>query len=372
MSTFPRRIIIMRVSTVGSTLRTFCLRQMKELGKQYDVIAVSDPDKDLEAISSEGIRTEAVRMRRRIAPFSDLRSIWKMYRLLRKTKPDIIHSVSPKAGMVSMIAGRLAGVPVRVHTFTGLVWPTENGVRKKVLMLVDRLLCACATDIIAEGEGVRRSLEELPYKRAVVLGDGSLCGVDTERFSPADNRPGKARFIFVGRLVADKGIEMLVDAFLKVRQKIPYAQLTLVGSEEAALDPLPERTLDIIHGNEAIHHAGQRSDVENWLRESDCLILPSRREGFPNALLEAAATGIPSISTPVNGALEILAKPGCEAGIIVPHSDVAALSAAMEKIATDDNLSAALGRNGRSVVLKYFSRETVLDNLRRFYAGKKL
>ena len=362
--------VIVRSATVGSSLRVFCSRQLEWMSEAFNVVAVSDDDEDLRALGENGIRISPVRMKRRISPFADLMSVIRMYRTLRRIRPRIVHSITPKAGLVSMLAARLAGVPVRIHTFTGLVWPTEKGFRRKLLKFTDRLLCLCATDIIAEGEGVRKALLELPCDRAVVLGHGSIRGVDLERFHKKKEANAGTRFIYVGRLVADKGLETLVKAFVRLNGSYPQTTLTIVGEEEQGIDPLPEETLYTLYNNKAIMPVGMQSDVDSWLRKADCLILPSRREGFPNVLLEASATGIPSISTDVNGAREILKSEHGDGGIIVPVDDVESLLEAMERIVSDTALGTTLGNNANRIAAERFNEITVYQNLMDFYNQK--
>ena len=147
---------LLRISTVPTSLNTFCKGLLKELSQEgYEVVAVSSPGEALNELAErEGVRTIEVPMERHISPFKDLKSLWRMWRVMRREKPDMVHSMTPKAGLVSMVAAKLAGVPIRIHTFTGLVFPTSTGLKRRILMFTDWLTCACATHVIPEGEGV--------------------------------------------------------------------------------------------------------------------------------------------------------------------------------------------------------------------------
>ena len=207
---------IIRTSTVPGSLNTFCKGLLRELQEQegYEVVAVSSPGEQLDEISRrEGVKTVAVPMERRISPLNDLKSLWRLIRVFRKEKPAIVHSITPKAGLLSMMAAWVARVPVRLHTFTGLVFPTATGLTQKILILTDRITCACATHIVPEGEGVKNDLinYRITRKPLKVLGHGNIRGIDLDYYNPelpevqADaakiRKPGVFTFVFVGRLV---------------------------------------------------------------------------------------------------------------------------------------------------------------------------
>ena len=177
---------LIRVTTVPQSL-WFCSGLVRELVDEgYEVVAVSSPGDDLTRFGEqEGVRTIAVPMERRISPMKDLKSLWRMWRVLRRERPDMVHSMTPKAGLVTMLAGWLARVPVRIHTFTGLVFPTSTGLKRRLLMATDWLTCACATHVIPEGEGVKADLlnHGITHKPLKVLGYGNIKGVDLDHWS---------------------------------------------------------------------------------------------------------------------------------------------------------------------------------------------
>ena len=182
-------IRIIRTSTVPVSLNTFCRGFLKDLQENegYEVLVVSSPGKDLEEISErEGVKTYSVPMERHISPIKDLKSLWQLIKVFLKEKPDMVHSITPKAGLLSMIAAWVCRVPVRLHTFTGLVFPTATGFKQKILILTDRITCACATHISPEGEGVKHDLIEynITKKPLKVLGYGNIRGIDLDYYNP--------------------------------------------------------------------------------------------------------------------------------------------------------------------------------------------
>lgn len=373
---------IIRATTIGSSLESFCAPMLPYLVDKYDIVAVSNPDEALERMSHlPGVRTIGVPMQRHIAPLSDLRSLWRMYRLMRRERPWLVHSMTPKAGLICMLAARLAGVPNRMHTFTGLIWPTSHGIKRSILKAMDRLLCSCATVINPEGRGVRDDMVRggITRRSMVILGHGNVRGIAPEYYNPED--PGVRQtaktlrrddpeasmvFVFVGRLVADKGIAELVRAFADVYDKNHGARLWLVGRTEDDLDPLDKDTRDTIASHPGIRAFGEQADVRPYLVGADAFVFPSHREGFPNVVLEAGAMGLPSIVTDINGSREIIENH--YNGIIVAPGDAKALEAAMDTL-RDSGVRARMAGHCRDHVLRYWSASQVRQALLNFYAG---
>ena len=373
------KIKIIRAAKVPGWLDTFFRGLLRELREQegYEVVAVSSPGAAMHDIEErEGVRTVAVPMERRMAPLKDLVSLWRLIRVFRREKPRMVHSITPKAGLLCMIAAWMCRVPVRVHTFTGLVFPTASGLTKKILMFTDRLTCACATHVVPEGEGVKADLENHHITRRPlrVLGHGNIRGIDLAHY---DRTPGvMARaaeirrddvftFIFIGRLVGDKGINELVEAFSRLNKEIPATRLILVGGQEAALDPLRPETAAEIDRNPAIEDVGRQTDVRPWLAAADALVFPSYREGFPNVVIEAGAMGLPSIVTDINGSREIIING--ENGTIIPARDAEALHSAMHGFATDNALTRRLASKARALIASRYEQSYVRRCLKEYY-----
>ena len=364
---------LIRISTVPQTLNSFCEGLLNELTLEgYEVVAVSSPGEDLNELGErEGIRTIAVPMERRVSPFKDMKSLWYMYRVMRREKPDMVHSMTPKAGMISMVSAWLARVPIRIHTFTGLVFPTSTGLKRRILMFTDWLTCACATHIIPEGEGVKADLlnNKITKKDIRVLGHGNIRGIDLEYFKPREPRLQEEQalftFVFVGRLVGDKGINELIEAFSLLNKEYPSTRLVLVGREEKKLDPIKLETSAEIEQNPAIDAVGQQKDVRPFFASADALVFPSYREGFPNVVIEAGAMGLPSIVTDINGSREIIIDG--ENGMIVPSKDAEALYQAMKHFVENPEDVKRMAENARPLIASRYEQSYVRQCLKDFY-----
>lgn len=374
------RVKIIRTSTVPGSLDTFCRGLLSELQQEcgYEVVAVSSPGDRLETLAArEGVRTVAVPMERHISPLKDLKSLWRLLRVFRRERPMMVHSMTPKAGLLSMMAAWICRVPVRLHTFTGLVFPTATGLTQKILVFTDRLTCACATHIVPEGEGVRNDLTSyrITAKPLKVLGHGNVRGIDLERFDPSlpevmdsaakIRKEGVFTFIFIGRLVRDKGINELVSAFTELNREIPDTRLILVGEQESELDPLSPETMESISGCASIEAVGRQNDVRPWLAASDALAFPSYREGFPNVVIEAGAMGLPSVVTDINGSREIVSH-GVN-GVIIPTRDRDALLTAMRNMIGQREDTAKMAAAARPMVAGRFEQSFVRKCLKDYY-----
>lgn len=360
---------LIKVSTVPQSLNGFCRGQLKMLSAYYEVVAVSSPEPELRMIEErEGVRTIAVPMERHISLLKDLRSLWRMVRVFRREKPDIVHSITPKAGLVSMLAAWICRVPVRMHTYTGLVFPTATGLLRQVLILTDRILCFCATDINPESLGVKEDLERFHITRKPLrlIANGNVRGVDMDYYDRTPEVMAKARqirmpgvftFCFVGRLVGDKGINELVEAFDRLHREIPATRLLLVGPYENDLDPLKPNVDERIRRGDGIEAVGSQSDPRPYYAASDALAFPSYREGMPNVVLEAGAMGLPSIVTDINGSREII-RQGYN-GVVIPPRDAKALYQAMGRFATCREETARLAANARKNVADRYEQKMV-------------
>lgn len=364
------RLKIVRSATLGTSLNTFCEGLLKELTDDgYEVIALSSPDKELAELGErEGVRTIGVKMERHVSPLKDLVSLMKITRVLMKEKPDMVHSMTPKAGLLCMMAAKMARVPVRLHTFTGLVWPTSTGLLRQILMMTDKITCACATHIVPEGEGVKQDLQRCITKKPMrVLGYGNVRGVDMDYWKRNNVREqgGLFRFIFVGRLVGDKGINELVMAFVRLHQEYKDTRLILVGRYEENLDPILPETKCLIESSDSIEAVGEQKDVRPFYEKSDVLVFPSYREGFPNVVLEAGAMGLPSIVTDINGSREIIEQG--KNGVIIPSRDEQALFDAMRWMMEHSQERDRMAANARPMVENRYEQRFVRQCLKDYY-----
>ena len=368
---------IIRTSTVATSLNTFCRGTLRDLSRLYDVVAVSTPDHELQEIAQrEGIRVIGVPMSRPIAPLRDLVSLWRLIRVFRRERPTMVHSITPKAGLLSMIAAWICRVPVRLHTFTGLVFPTATGLKKRILILTDRITCACATHIVPEGEGVKADLinYNITRKPLQVLGYGNIRGIDLDHYRRSPEvmnqalplrKPNLFTFVFIGRVVRDKGIDELVEAFSLLHSEHPQTRLILVGRAEDNLDPVSPHTRSTIASHPAIEAVGNQSDVRPWLAASDALVFPSYREGFPNVVIEAGALDLPSIVTDINGSREIIVHG--QNGIIVPPRNAQALLQAMTQFVQNPQATQAMALKARQMIASRFEKSFVQKCLFDYY-----
>lgn len=384
---------IIRAVTISNSIQFFdaVLSDLKSKG--YEIVVLSSPGPELKVLNRIGVKTIELSMERRISLFKDIVSLFRLIRVFMSEKPMMVHSMTPKAGLLCMFAAWFSRVPRRVHTFTGLIWPTTTGITRKILMFTDWITCSCATHIIPEGEGVKNDLKKFITKKPMkVLGYGNVRGLDMEYWRitndlkiesmklreslwiTSHNEDEKLfNFIFVGRLVGDKGINELVEAFVKLKEHFlnlnngQNIRLLLVGPTEENIDPLKQVTWHKIRNTESIIEVGQiqRGNILKYYAASDCFVFPSYREGFPNAVIEAGAMGLPSIVTDINGAREIIIDG--KNGFVIPSKDTKALYDAMLKIVENNEIRHKMAENARPMIESRFEQSFVKKCLFDFY-----
>ncbi|CDU01204.1 glycosyltransferase family 4 protein [Vibrio coralliirubri] len=371
-----RKKKLLIVTTVPETLSSILKGQPKKLSKNFEVSIVSSGSPLLSSVQRyEGVNCHSVNMKRGISPFMDLLSLIKMFFTIYKIKPDIVHSYTPKAGLIAMLASFINRTPVRIHTFTGLIFPTENGIKKRILIYIDRLICNCATNIVPEGLGVKNDLLSfrITTKQLELIGNGNVAGVDTCYFSMNKveekslllrkklNIPNSAFvFCFVGRFTPDKGFDELLEAFSQLPNR---AHLLLVGALDERL-PLGENTLMHLSNHPRIFQTGWLDDIRPALGLSDILVLPSYREGFPNAPLQAGSMQLPCIVSNVNGCNEII-QDGVN-GWLVDAKSSSRLTKAMFDGMSCSRLE-IMGKTARENIVMKFQRDFYLTKLNNFY-----
>ncbi len=373
---------LFRTATISISLDILLKGQLAFLKEHYEVVAISGQDVHLDNVAHrEGVQTIAVTFQRQIAPLKDVISLLQLYKVLRKEKPLMVHSITPKAGLLTMIAGYFAGVPIRIHTFTGLIFPYKKGFLHHLLLFLDKVLCRFATHIIPEGEGVKKDLVafKVTKKPLKVIANGNVNGIDLQYFNPEyiseevcknykrtlHIAPSDFVFVFVGRLVADKGINELVAAFTDLSTQNSNCKLLLVGPFENELDPLNSETLHLITTNTSIISVGFQDDIRPYLALSNVFVFPSYREGFPNVVLQAGAMNLPCIVTDISGCNEIVIPN--ENGIIIPVKNKIAIFDAMQLLYQDKNLLKRLNSKSRANIASRFQQELVWNNLLQEY-----
>jgi len=377
-----QRKVLVRIATIPMSLNLLLKGQLHFLNKYYRVIAISSRGEDLKEVEErEQVATIAVEMKRDISIFSDFLSLTRFIFTFYKIKPFIVHANTPKASLLSMIAAWITRVPNRIYTVTGLRFEGETGFKKKLLISMERLTCKFATKVIPEGQGVLKSLKQynITTKDIKVIHNGNINGINMNYFDPkffsSDDKNGlKVQlgistndlvYVFVGRLVADKGINELIDAFDRLSKVEQSVSLILVGSFEQELDPLSKTTLEIIKINSKIKTIGYQKDIRQYLAISDVFAFPSYREGFPNVVLQAAAMELPCIVTNISGCNEIIQND--QNGLIIPFKNADALFIAMQKLYSDRNLRLRLKQNTRQIIQTRYECTAVWNALLKEY-----
>jgi len=312
-------------------------------------------------------------MQREISPGRDLISLWRLWRVIRKIRPDVINVGTPKAGLLGGLAGFLARVPHRVYTLHGLRLETTHGLKRALLTYSERLACYCAHSVHCVSPSLLRLALELKLVepgKAVLIGPGTSRGVDVAHLQPSSETcrnaialrrdlgiPDDAPVVgFVGRFTRDKGIPELYQAFVSLKEKYRNMRLLLVGDFETG-DPVPDDIRIAIEADQSVIRTGFISDVAPYYHLMDLCVLATYREGFPGVPLEAQAAGVPVITTRATGAIDSVLDQ--QTGVIVPVGDQNALSAAMDRLLGDSFLRKRMGEAGRAWVDSTFQREVV-------------
>lgn len=358
---------LIRLTAHSQTLRLI-KGQIGFIAQELDVILVAKDTGNLRQLAEqENVEYRDVDIHREISLLADIKSLWVLIKLLKKEDPDIVHANTPKGALLGLLAAKLTGVKHRIYNINGLRFETATGKFRRLLIFMEKIACACATKVIPQSTGVAKVVqsEHITKKPLKILHNGSGNGVDVEYFTPNNKEierkaleiRGKwagVSFVFVGRLVGDKGINELITAFDRLSKDFPDVHLNLVGRREEKLDPLQEKTINLIENNDRITEFGQQTDVRPFLAASDIFILPSYREGFPNVVLEAAAMGLPCIVSEVNGAADVIQNN--INGLIIPKRDSEALYQAMKRLYMDSTLRKQMALLARSVVIERFNR----------------
>jgi glycosyltransferase involved in cell wall biosynthesis len=345
------------------------LRSLREAG--FRVTLVASPGELLEQTAErEGVESVPIPIQRDIAPLSDLVSLLRLWLLLRRLRPDITEFSTPKAGLLGTLAAMLAGVRTRVYMLRGLKLETCTGWKRQLLLISERAATACSDVVLCNSASLRRKALDLglaPEAKLQMLGDGSTNGVDAVRFAPGPSTvrqqlrlPQNARVVgFVGRLTRDKGLPELIEAFDAILQAEPETWLLLVGWFDASEDALGRDLRARIAQHPRVVMTGFVADTAPYFRAMDLLVLPTWREGFPNVVLEAAATGIPVVTTACTGSRDAVVPE--VTGLLIPAGYPEAISEAVLKLLRDRRRCRRMGKAGRAWVLEHFANRRVLD-----------
>ncbi len=382
---------LIRVTTIPVSMQVLLKGQMKYMQEQgFDVTMMSSDGIEVAAlVAQEQCPHVVVPLTRKITPLKDLLCLIKMTRLFRKIKPDIVHTHTPKAGLIGMWAAKLAGVPVRLHTIAGIPWMETTGAMRQLLKLMEKLTAMPASRIYPNSTVLKDFLQgqHIATGKMKVLGQGSSNGINSNFFSVTNEIANEARklrelknidsnawvWIFVGRLVKDKGIAELLDAFQQLHQQYPNDRLWLVGAEEPELDPLDEQHVKMLHEHPAINCWGFQQDIRPYLAAAKVLVFPSYREGFPNVPMQAGSMGCMLILSNINGCNEIVQHN--ENGLLVTAKSTKELQQAMISsrlnITATEQYAAAIRQKIKNVYDQRGLWELILQEY-RFWLTQKM
>ncbi|MRR56877.1 MAG: glycosyltransferase family 1 protein [Deltaproteobacteria bacterium] len=364
------------------TVSAFLANHIGTAASEYDVtVVVNTANADFMKDMNLPARLKMIPIERRISPLRDLFALTKLVILFYREGFDIVHSVSPKAGLLAMLSAWLAKVPCRIHTFTGQVWAVRQGWRRKVLKGIDRVLAALTSTALVDSPSQRSFLISegvLLEGKSSVIGSGSISGVDGVRFRTDVQARHEVRdalgiaesetlLLFLGRLTRDKGVLDLATAFQRIGRRFPDAQLMLVGPDEDEL--MPEILRICSEVGDRVRHADFTREPERYMAAADIFCLPSYREGFGTVIIEAAATGIPAVASRIYGITDAVVE--SSTGLLHRPGNVDEIEAALSQLIADPAKRIAMGNEARRRALTEFSQAESSRELMAFY-GKMI
>ncbi|MDT8376827.1 MAG: glycosyltransferase family 4 protein [Mariprofundaceae bacterium] len=373
-----KRICIVVASEM--TVKAFLKEQIIALGGRYDVtLVVNTKQADFAGQNGLPVKVIPLAIERAINPVADIRALYRLCRLFRRQQFDLVHSVTPKAGLLAMLAGRIAGVRFRMHTFTGQVWATRHGLSRLLLKSMDRLLAWSATHLLADSASQRQFLIDQKVTAAQklsVLAGGSISGVDTGRFRPDRGVRSEVRkqlaiadddvvLLFLGRLNRDKGVADLAAAFASVAATASRLHLLLTGPDEGGLKE-EVKTVAAAYG-ERIHFIDYTDRPESFFAAADIFCLPSYREGFGSVIIEAAACGVPAIGSNIYGISDAICDG--ETGLLFEAGSVDELSRAIERMVSDPEQRRAMGEAALKRARNLFPTKRLVQAWLDYYDG---
>lgn len=373
---------ILRITTVPLSLNVLLKGQLKFMNESgFEVTAVSANGPEVTEIKDrEGVEHIVIPLTRKITPLRDLIALWKMTRLIKKLKPQIVHTHTPKAGLIGMMSAWVARTPVRIHTVAGMPLMEAKGISKVLLKLSELMTYRCATKVYPNSIQLKDWMLnnfDVSKHKVAVIGNGTSNGINTQHYDRTDSVLSQAAeirqqlgieqeakvLIFVGRLVKDKGIIELVDAFSDL--EIQGLHLVLVGNYEDERDPVPPHIKETINQAANIHAVGFQKDIRPYMALSDLFVFPSYREGFPNVVLQALSMQLPCVVSNINGCNEVI-KDGVN-GVIVEPKNTTQLQQAMYALLTNIEKFDILSNNARPSVVHHYEQKDYWQALLREY-----
>jgi glycosyltransferase involved in cell wall biosynthesis len=369
---------IIFVVTTPFAVNAFLRNHLLALAKQYEVILCVNLGAYPLLTELRGALTVIdIGIQRKVSILQDLKVLLKLIKIIRNKRPDAVHSLTPKAGLLAMLAGWISSVSLRSHTFTGQIWVTQKGWKRFVLKQMDRLIVWFSTNTLVDSGSQRQLLvrEKIGSASSIeMLGNGSIAGVDINRFCPNTTLKSKNRktfgvaadvcvYIFVGRINRDKGIYDLMKAFQEVATTVPKVELWVVGPDEENVLP----TLKVMSEtcDAPIRFFKETPEPEILMASADIMLLPSFREGFGVVIIESAACEIPTIAYRIEGVVDAVQEG--HTGILVDAGDVESFASAMKALAADASLRRCLGKQARDRARRIFDSDAVTDKWVDFY-----
>ena len=370
-----KKLII--ITTVPMSLATLVKGQAKYLSSYFDVkLVTSFSEKNQEISKDEGVELKSIDMTRQITIIKDLKALIELYKYFKNQKPDIVYTFTPKAGLLGMMASFLSRVPVRIHNIVGMPLMEATGKKFILLKFIERLTYFFSTNLFCNSFGLKKFINEnLTKKDVKVIAQGSINGVDTEFFKNTKTldekelirdkfKIDKKDFVitFVGRIVKDKGINELIEAFINLSKKYNNLKLLLVGDYEEHLNPIKNENKILIDSLDSIITVGFQNDIRDFLSITDLFVLPSYREGLPNSLIEAGSFGIPLLATNINGCNEII-DDGIT-GILVEKKSAKKLEEAIDKLLEDKELYNSIKLKVRDRIIEKYEQKYFWNELK--------
>lgn len=370
-----KKLII--ITTVPMSLATLVKGQAKYLSSYFDVkLVTSFSEKNQEISKDEGVELKSIDMTRQITIIKDLKALIELYKYFKNQKPDIVYTFTPKAGLLGMMASFLSRVPVRIHNIVGMPLMEATGKKFILLKFIERLTYFFSTNLFCNSFGLKKFINEnLTKKDVKVIAQGSINGVDTEFFKNTKTldekelirdkfKIDKKDFVitFVGRIVKDKGINELIEAFVNLSKKYNNLKLLLVGDYEEHLNPIKNENKILIDSLDSIITVGFQNDIRDFLSITDLFVLPSYREGLPNSLIEAGSFGIPLLATNINGCNEII-DDGIT-GILVEKKSAKKLEEAIDKLLEDKELYNSIKLKVRDRIIEKYEQKYFWNELK--------
>lgn len=378
------RTRVLKIVTVPITFETILTGQMRFLNENgYDVTMVSANSAGIGALTArEGCPHQVVNFRRQISIWYDFLALVETLKLIRQLRPDVVHTQTPKAGFIGMLAAWLLGVPVRLHTVGGLPLLEKTGLMRWFLIQIERITYALTTRVFVNSFGLKQYIECHIggfNTKLFIIGNGSTNGVDVAHFKRSAALDSQARalrtqwsyahadfvWIYVGRITRDKGIDELIAAFVALVARQSNAKLLVLGGFDAESDSISPLTKHAIINHQAIKHIDFQADVRPYLMAANAFVFPSYREGLPNALMEAACLEMPIVATNVMGCNEVITNN--ENGLLVPPKDAVLLADAMHRVQTGPLLRQQLSQQVRLSVCTRYERGPLLDAILAAY-----